>query len=190
MKKRDRTDPLVLHLAYELYSEPKGRRKLTNKTYASESKVRTNLEELRKRGLVRMEKRGTILTEKGKEYFQPVFTSVDRLKKLNLEDTGLKDFCLAASLKGINDLNCEPWQCHDLAVKNGASGSLVLEIDSGLRFADTGEELKVNNPVDRKKIISAFPDWERVNYLVIVSGNDYRSSDRGLWRIISEITCN
>ncbi len=185
MKEERTFEPLALHIVFVLSYRPLGRRKLTSRTFASESKVRTCLEKLRNKKLVRMEKEGTKLTERGRSFFAPLFESVGGPSKIDLSNVGLSETGMSAGLKGLEDLDYEPWKCRDLAVKEGASGSLILKIDEDLTFADTGEEVGAKNPKLRSKITDRFGGWRDFDFLVMVSGPDYESADRGLWRIIS-----
>lgn len=182
------SSPLTLQLVFLLQDKILGRRTITDLIGASESSVRTELEKLRKNGFVEMKKRGTYLTERAREAFSHLLEIVLDVKNVDFDQLVLDDYSLVALIRGIDELRWEVWRYRDLAVREGATGMVLLKVDQNqLQFADTGEKITTKNSEDAVKLEKHFPQWKKGNYFIIVFGPDKLPVERGLWQIIGKL---
>lgn len=180
-------NPLASELIYLLKDGPSGRRTLTERVGASESSVRTVLEHLQSEGIVQMDRRGTSLTDMGRLAFGPLLQSVWEVKAVELPDLSMGETNTAALLGGIDELSGPAWSFRDLAIREGARGAIILEIDEELSFLHSSDILKEFNPESEKSLKNGFPEWADGSLLVVVSGDSSEVVEYGLWRIIGEI---
>ncbi|MFW6421282.1 MAG: hypothetical protein ACOCZX_00440 [Candidatus Bipolaricaulota bacterium] len=176
-------NPLSAQLIFHLHGNVLGRRKLTQVTGASESRVRTELEKLRERGYVCMERKGTSLTEQGREVYLGLLALVARVASVSLSELGIDEFSLGALLTAPEELSNQTWYYRDLAVQQGASGAVIVEVNEEMRFLDTGEPLRKRNEEDLHKLKKTFPGWRKGRWLLLVSGSSRVAAARGLWTI-------
>lgn len=180
-------NPLASELIYLLKEGPSGRRTLTERVGASESSVRTVLEHLQSEGIVEMDKQGTHLSEMGELAFGPLLESVAEVKPVDLKTLSMGNIGTAAMLSGVDELSGPSWSFRDLAIREGARGAMLLEIDEEIHFLHRDNLLKELNPTAEKRLKEAFPNWRRGSLLVAVTGNSSEVVEYGLWRIIGEI---
>ncbi len=180
-------NPLASELIYLLKDGPLGRRTLTDKVGASESSVRTVLEHLQSEGIVEMNRRGTSLSEMGRLAFGPLLESVRGVKSVDLPELTMGSICRAAELDKVEELTGKAWSFRDLAIREGARGAILLEIDQTIKFLHSDDRLEEINPDAFETICKRFPDWTNASLIVIVSGETPEEVEHGLWRIIGEI---
>lgn len=173
---------LIWHLSHGA----QGRRSLARATGLGEIVVRRELERLRSRGLVEMDRGGTRLTEEGAREFAAVIAGVKEVKELRLRGLSLDRFALGALLSPAAE-GGPTWQLRDLAIREGASGAVFITYgSSGLRFGDSDEPLAVRNPLDAVVLQKHLPGQEG-DLIVLVFAPDRREAHLGLWRIIAEL---
>lgn len=180
-------NPLASELIYLLKDGPKGRRTLTEQVGASESSVRTVLEHLQSEGIVEMDRRGTKLSEMGRLAFGPLLESVLNVKRVELPELTMGSISRAALLDKVDELSGPAWSLRDLAIREGARGAILLEIENDIKFLHSDDLLEEINRGAFETLTSAFSDWEDSSLIVIVSGESSEDVEYGLWRIIGEI---
>jgi len=181
------SDPLAIQLLYLLREGPLGRRSLTSLSSGSESPVRTLLEELRKEGIVRMSKRGTELTEGGEDIFLPPLKSVLAVKEIDLSRLSLDRLNYVSFLHRPSSPKRKSWDYRDLAVREGATGALLIAREESFTFLDTGERVSGKNPEDDRSLREASPDLGRTELVVVVSGKEEAGVIRGVWRVSGQL---
>lgn len=163
-----------------------GRRSLARATGWGEIVVRRELERLRSLGLVEMDRRGTRLTPEGRRAFAAIIAGVKDAKELRLEELRLDRLTLGALVGGAT-ASLPTWHLRDLAIREGASGAiLIARRSSELRFSDSNESIAARNPRDAAALRESFPGREG-DLIVLVSASDRRRAHLGLWRIIVEL---
>ena len=182
----DNNRPLVAQIIFNLHEEMLGRRRLTERVSGSESSVRTELEKLRSQGVVEMTKEGTRLTKKGRNTFKVLLSMVKDLEYLELKALAVDKETAAALLNMEQNFAQQTWYYRDLAIREGATGAVMIKVNSELRFIDGSEMVGVQNPNDDRILKKAFPDWKDGRFIVLVSASDKGDAQRGLWRIILE----
>ncbi len=176
-------------LAWLLQHGPAGRRSLAKASGLGEIVVRQEVERLGRLGLVEIDRRGTRLTARGREEFSPILARVKGMRELQLRGLALDRFTLGALIAGVGREGSGPtWRLRDLAVREGASGAiLITQADGALRFSDSGEPVGARNPEDARLLYENFPGLEEGDLLVLVSAAGRGAAYLGLWRIILEL---
>lgn len=180
-------NPLASELIYLLKDGPAGRRTLTEEVGASESSVRTVLEHLQSEGIVEMDRRGTSLSEKGRLAFGPLLESVLEVKTVDPPELSMGEISRAAILSEVDELSGQAWSFRDLAIREGAKGAVILEINDEITFLHSQDSLGEINPEADRVLKNAFPDWNESSLIIVVSGDTSEVVEEGLWRIIGEI---
>jgi DNA-binding transcriptional ArsR family regulator len=181
--------PTVYQLVWALNHRALGRRTLVEWTGVTESTVRTHLNKLRRAGLVKMAKAGTSLTAQGLEAFAPLFGNVCWTGSLALQDLALDRHNAAALLTAMAGKFKESWRYRDAAVREGATGALLLvkRPDDGWAFSDEPLRLVERYPEDAAQIEKALPQAQPGDALVVAFGAEPREARAGLWRVIVEL---
>jgi hypothetical protein len=173
----------AVQLAYHITLARLGRRRLGLRTGLTEMTVRIELERLRDRGFVRLQRSGVELTPAGRRRFARVLKPIRSIAEVELTSLRVGDVGLAAHL-ATGDTG-RVWALRDEAVREGATGLLLLRFDpDGWRFAHSDEPIRLQNPHDAATIDAAFPDPHREDSLLIASGPDLKSAGLGLWRAL------
>ena len=179
-----------LQLAFLLQEERLGRRRLADRTGLSEMFVRLELEHLRDRGLVRLDRRGCELTDKGLRLFSPVLKLVVKVMPVELNDLRIDVVNLAAQLTGPAHVPAA-WQLRDEAIREGASGLILLSRQDGeWVFSHDQEPLQVQYAGDAEQLEQNFRGGNSNDHLLIVPGPDRNVCTRGLWRAIRVIAAH
>jgi DNA-binding transcriptional ArsR family regulator len=173
----------ALQLAYHISLARLGRRRLGLRTGLTEMTVRIQLERLRDRGLVRLQRSGVELTTAGRRRFGKFLEPIRSIAEVELTSLRVDDVSLAAHL-ATGDTG-PVWALRDEAVREGATGLLLLRFDpDGWRFAHNDEPIRLHNPQDTTTMATIFPDPHPEDLLLIASGPDLRSAGLGLWRAL------
>lgn len=180
-------DAITLQLVFLLSRERLGRRRLARLAGLSEMTVRIQLERLRDRGFLVLDKSGGVLTSAGKDRFAPVLDHVADVQQLSLYSLALNTITVAALLSHAEQQH-PSWWYRDHAVKGDASSMILIRCCAdGLRFSHSKEQIGVHNPRDERVIEDAFPFRRTGDLLLLVSAPDRKSAGLGLWRVITEI---
>ena len=91
------------------------------------------------------------------------------------------------SLARTNDLSSYDASYLDLAIREGAQGAVIMDIDSDITFLHSQDRLEDINPEADRSLKNAFPDWKDSSLIIVVSGETSEVVEQGLWRIIGEI---
>lgn len=175
-------------LVYHLGDERLGRRSLKERVAASESNVRTQLEKMRQRDWVEMDRKGTFLTEHGRERFGSLLKGVIQVEPISLQELSLQTENRGGLIARPSSLKKNSWYYRDLAVQQGASGAVLVKRDGEeLTFVNNSEPVGNRNPQDLKAIKDSLSLWQKSDYLVLVFAQNPQSAERGLWRILVEI---
>jgi len=180
--------PTVYQLAWALRARPLGRRTIAEKTGITEMTVRTHLGKLRRAGLVKMAKAGTSLTARGFEAFSQLFTRVRWVGTLKLEELALDRCSAAALLAGFKAELRESWRYRDAAVREGATGALLLVRESeGWAFSEQCLPLRERYPDDAFQIEMTLPQAESEDALIIAFAPEPQKARSGLWQMIAQL---
>lgn len=182
-------------LAWLLHQHgPTGRRSLAKASGLGEIVVRQEVERLERLGLVAIDRRGARLTARGREEFAAILARVKGVRELQLRGLALDRFTLGAVVARAGGAEAGPagrrasWQLRDLAVREGASGVLLIAYTaSALRFSDSSEPVGARNPEDAALLREGFPGLEEGDLLVLVCAAGRGAAYLGLWRIILEL---
>lgn len=177
----------AVQIAYYVSKWRLGRRRLALWTGLTEMAVRTELERLRERGLVRFRHSGVELTPAGRRRFARFLEPIWTLAEVELTSLRVGDVCLAAHLR---DREVDRvWALRDAAIREGATGLLLLRFGSdGWSFAHNGEPIRIDNPEDAGTIDAAFPDLQEGDLLLIAFGPDLRRAGLGLWHAVLTVS--
>lgn len=176
----------ALQLAYHISRSRLGRRRLAVATGLSEMTVRIELERLRERQLIRIERAGVELTDLGSAHFGPLLGPIRDASKVNLTSLRLGAVAVAAHIRAME--RSAAWVLRDRAVREGATGLLLLSRSTDeWRFAHDEEPISLRNPADAATIELAFPDPRDDDRLVIAYGPTLRQAGLGLWHVLAEI---
>ncbi|MFC2081617.1 DUF4443 domain-containing protein [Candidatus Bipolaricaulota bacterium] len=177
----------ALQLAHHISRSRLGRRRLALATGLSEMTVRIELERLRDQELVLIERSGVALTSAGNSHFEASLNPILGIHSVELTSLRLGPIALAAHVR-VPECSAA-WVLRDLAVREGASGLLLLARNGGeWRFAHDEEPLQVNNPEDAMAIEQAFPAPNSGDRLVVTFGSTLQLAGQGLWSVLAEIT--
>ncbi|MBU0595637.1 hypothetical protein KJ567_03025 [Candidatus Bipolaricaulota bacterium] len=175
----------ALQLAYHVGRSRLGRRRLALATGLSEMAARVELERLRDRGLIRIERAGVELTDAGSAHFAPMLEPIRGICELALTSLRLGLVALAAQVRA--EERSAAWILRDRAVRGGASGLLLLAWDdAGWRFAHDGEPVSRRNARDAAAIEYAFADPQDEDRLVIAFGSTLPQASLGLWHVLAD----
>ena len=192
--------PTVYQLVWALNRKTLGRRTLVARTGITESTVRTHLNKLRRAGLVKMAKAGTSLTAQGLEAFSALWAGVRWVGALPLEPStsalALDRHNAAALVAGAADKLKESWRYRDAAVREGATGALLLiKRPEGWAFGDEPHPqpltLGARYPEDAAHVERALSEAgarpQPGDALLVAFGPDPQAARAGLWRVIVEL---
>ena len=186
--------PTIYALAWALSrcSRPVGRRTLVRRTGITEMTVRTHLNKLRDAGYVKMAKAGTSLTAQGLEAFAPLKRRVRWVGAPALRALALDDHGAAALLRSFSEKLTEGWRYRDAAVREGATGALLLRRDEeGWTFSDQPLPLRERYPEDAALLDNALSAADvrpqEGDALVIAFAPEPSTAQRGLWRVVVEL---
>jgi len=175
-----------LHLVYHASRARLGRRRLALVTGQSEMVVRTEIERLRDRGLLRIERSGVALTDAGTARFVGLLQPVKQVCELELSSLRLGDVALAA-LVAVSERSAV-WELRDLAVRGGATGLLLLSREAqNWCFAHDQEPIAIRNPQDAAAIDRTCPSVSDEDRLVIAFGPTRGRAGQGLWAVLAEM---
>lgn len=174
----------ALQLAYHISQVRLGRRRLALRTGLTEMTVRIELERLRDRGLVRLRRSGVELTPAGQRRFARFLEPIRSVAEVVLTSLRVDDVGLAAHLAA--EETRPAWTLRDTAIREGASGLLLLRFGGGhWAFAHDGESIRLRNPHDAGTIEAAFSDPREGDLLLIASGPSLACAGRGLWSAVT-----
>jgi hypothetical protein len=183
-----RESAVALQLVLHIGQARLGRRRLAARTGLSEMTVRLEVEALREVGVVSLRRSGIELTDAGRARFGPLFERVRSSRELGLTTLQLDRVALAAVLASTE--TCPAWAHRDQAVREGATGLLMLQFASPeWCFAHDNEPIGRRNSQDAVTIEAAFPERSEGDRLIIAFGPDRRRAGLGLWRVIADILC-
>ncbi|MBK7974677.1 MAG: hypothetical protein IPK07_15835 [Deltaproteobacteria bacterium] len=159
-------------LLHHLREGALGRRTLVERTGWTESVVRTELEKLEAHGWVEFAKPGTSLTPRASERLADFFEQVPRVGRLELVEVELDRSACGALVRAHSDPP-KTWQVRDSAVREGASGILILRKEAaGLRLLDVDASFSRRNARDAARVESALGPFEIGDFVVIVFAAD------------------
>ncbi len=178
---------LSMGLVHHLREGALGRRTLVERTGWTESVVRTELEKLEAHGWVGFAKPGTSLTPQASERLAGFFDQVPRVERLGLAEIELDRSACGALVRAHADPP-KTWQVRDSAVREGASGILVLRKEpSGLRLLDVDASFSRRNPHDAARVESALGPCDVGDFVVIVFAADPGRAMAATWRALIDL---
>lgn len=160
--------------ALELIGEERvGRIALSRRLGIGEGSVRTLLTKMKNAGLVKADRRGCWLTEKGRKLLEGVRERVAKGAPLEAEIPQVGGFAYAIRVRGVSKKVKAGMEQRDEAVRAGARGALVLVQSGGrLILPPNGPELVEVWPEGARELLSKFELGE--GDVVIVCGADSR----------------
>jgi len=163
-----------------------GRRRLASISGLSEMSVRLELQRLRDAGWVTLDRSGVKLSKSGQRRFASVLNRIHNVRKVALTSLRL-DTCALAGLVAAHERSAV-WAVRDLAVREGATGLLLLRFSAlGWSFSHDGEPVAERNPTDAMTLTTTFPEATTDDRLVIAFAPDRCSAGLALWRILGEL---
>ena len=124
-----------------LDSEVTGRKKLVKHLGVGEGSVRTILKRLTAEGLLSSSKQGHGLSEAGRLRIESMLSKMS--KPARFDSGGLVAGCQSLIIVyGVGGRVGGAVPLRDVALKAGADGAVILVYDGGLRFPDSGMDLK------------------------------------------------
>lgn len=163
-----------------------GRRRLASISELTEMSVRLELQRLRDAGWVTVDRSGIELTESGQRRFSSVLDRIREVREIDLTSLRI-DTCMLAGLVAAPTSD-SAWTLRDHAVREGATGLLLLEYEaSGWCFTHNHEPIVVHNPEDAETVRAAFPEAGQQDRLILASAPDRRRAGLGLWHVIRAI---
>lgn len=179
--------PTIYQLIYELHKQPLGRRTLVTRTGITEMTVRTHLNKLRAVGLVTVAKGGTRLTAHGRKTFAQLIEKVLYVGELKLRDLALDRHNEAVWIRGAGDAFQESWRYRDAAVREGATGAILLiHRPEGWRLSDDVKPLAKQNPHDSEHLQRMLPALPG-DGTIIAFGPTRVAACRGLWSVLVDL---
>lgn len=174
---------LVLQLVYHIQEARLGRRRLAAMIGSTEMRVRAELDRMRDRGLIELDRNGASLTRLGCQQFASLLGFTRAVTPLDLTTLRIDTVALAAHLAPVD---AGPvWSLRDAAVRIGATGLLLLRFHAERWcFAHNAEPIALRNPEDAALLASTFPNPRAADILLIVSGPDLATAGIGLWHTI------
>lgn len=163
-----------------------GRRRLAAVSGLSEMSVRLELQRLRDAGWVMLDRSGVELTKSGRRRFAPVLDRIRDVREVDLTTLRLGTRALAGLV--ATHERSSVWEVRDLAVREGATGLLVLRFSAtGWSFSHDGEPVAERNPADAATLVTTFPQATADDRLVVAFAPDVGSAGRALWRVLGEL---
>jgi len=163
-----------------------GRRRLADATGLTEMAVRLQLERLRDDGWVDLGRTGVTLTDPGRARFAELFDRIRAVREPELTSLRVDDLA-AAGLVATRQSH-EAWAVRDLAVREGATGLLLLRLSpDGWRFSHDDEPVSARNPIDAATLLEAFPEAAIDDRLVVAFAQDRATVGRALWRALAQL---
>jgi len=180
-------DPAIrLQLIYYVGKAHLGRRRLAAVSGLSEMSVRLELQRLRDAGWVTIDRSGVELTKSGRRRFASVLNRIRDVCEVDLTSLRL-DACALAGLVATHERSAV-WAVRDLAVREGATGLLLLRFSAlGWSFSHDGEPVAERNPTDAGTLATTFPEATADDRLVVAFAPDLGSAGLALWRVLGEL---
>lgn len=171
-------------LLYALKAGPLGRRSLVARSGVGESTVRTHLNHMRSRGWVAFAKAGTSLTPKGQKRFAGLLNAVQAVCPVQLDGLDLLSSQMAVHLRQV-ELPKPVWSLRDRAIRAGAGGALLLEVEERLVFAEVDEPLGKTNPQAEATLKRAFSPLSQGDVVLIAFADSTSLATRGVWHMVT-----
>jgi len=166
-----------------------GRRRLAAVSGLSEMSVRLELQRLRDAGWVTLDRSGVELTKSGRRRFACVLDRICAVREVDLTSLRL-DACALAGLVAAYERSAV-WAVRDLAVREGATGLLLLRFSAaGWSFSHDGELVAERNPADAATLATTFPEAIADDSLVVAFAPDLGSVGLALWRVLGELAAH
>jgi len=162
-----------------------GRRRLAACCGLSEMSVRLELERLRDAGWATLDRSGVDLTAAGRRRFASLLDRIRDVRAVELTTLRL-DACALAGLVAAPE-RAAAWEVRDLAVRQGATGLLLLRFAAQeWTFSHDDEPIVERNPDDALVLIDAFPEAVVGDRLVVAFAPDMASATLALWHVLGE----
>jgi hypothetical protein len=148
-------------------------------------RTRLLLEDLKRQGLVRYDRKGTRLTDKGLSVFRRLAARVGNIDSVEAGRLALDKAALAAHVRGME--NARVIELRDEAIRAGASGIIMLEMTRrGLVMPPSRTQVREYKQ-DLDRIAEAFGPAEG-DSVIVSFGRDAQSAGDGLWAALSVLT--
>lgn len=163
-----------------------GRRRLAAVSGLSEMSVRLELQRLRDSGWVTLARSGVELTKSGRRRFSSVLDRIRDVREVDLTSLRLGAYALAGLVAAHE--RSAVWAVRDLAVREGATGLLLLRCSAaGWSFSHNDEPVAEHNPTDAATLATTFPKATANDRLVVAFAPDLGCAGLALWRVLAEL---
>lgn len=165
-----------------------GRRRLSEKLGLSESKTRTMIQHLQKRGYIESENI-TRLSEKGLETFQSSQKRIKAVKQVEAKEITASNQNIAALVTGTESNIDKGIRIRDEAVKAGANGLTTLIYGKQFQFPDKPDSSKENRIGEDslRELEEEFGNARKGDVLLISSASKIKDSKAGLWSALQKL---
>ena len=118
--------------------------------------------------------------------FASVIDRIRNVREVNLMSLRL-DACALGGLVAAHE-HSAVWAVRDLAVREGATGLLLLRFSAlGWSFSHDGEPVAERNPTDAAPLTTTFPEATIDDSLAVAFAPDHCSAGLALWRVLGEL---
>lgn len=155
------------------------RHDLSKELGLGEGTVRTILDILKSKKLIRSTKIGHFLSKKGTNTLSQLYEIISLPKQISLKNIYPEYSKIGISVKNAVGLR-QLYKLRDLAVKNGAEGALILKFDGRLYAPESAYE---QNFDDIKKYFNLKED----DVVLVAFSNNKRSAENGALAIAAEL---
>ncbi len=150
-----------------------GRKRLKDYLGIGEGSARTILSHLVKKGLATSTRKGLSLTQKGKQLYEYLKSSLSPIKQITFEMPWTAKCSYGLVVKGCAELVSTGIEERDEAIRNGASAAMVLTYMPNGLYMPRITNLSVERPDFAQKIIDLFNPSEN-DVIVITAADDER----------------
>ncbi|NQU99008.1 DUF4443 domain-containing protein [Candidatus Woesearchaeota archaeon] len=174
----------VLRTFLYIEDKPVSRAELMKNLELGEGTIRTILNLLKEKKLLRSNRPGHFLSGKGKKIKENIMEELDGPKKLALKEyKGMKSSGLLVKNPGKKKINLD---LRDEAIRAGAYSSILFIYDNNLKIPFLDYEYKKNNPNDYNHLINNF-NLEKNNILIVTFAINHRTSENSALAVMKKI---
>ena len=155
------------------------RQELAKELELGEGTVRTILNTLKSKRLLKSTKKGHFLSDEGIKALNDIYECIEFPKSITLQKLYPVLKKVGVLVKNAHGLK-EAYKLRDIAVKNGADGALILKFDGKLYAPESGYEQ------DYRELEKYF-DFRNKDVLVIAFSSEKRHAENGALAIAIEL---
>jgi len=174
----------VLRTFLYIGEKPVSRAELMKNLELGEGTIRTILNLLKEKKLLKSNRPGHFLSKKGKERKEKIREKINGPKKLALKEyKGLKSCGLLIKKPSKKKITLD---LRDEAIRSGAYSAIMFLYDKDLAIPFLDYKYKRENPEDYRKIIESF-EFKKGNILIITFAKYYRTCENSAIAVAQKI---